>query len=88
MATQRAFVVKGDTASLQDVPVPKPGADECVVRVLIAGVCNTDLEIMKGYMGFAGVVGHVSASTANSIPPSSLLSHLSPLSSTGVCRRV
>ena len=68
MATQRAFVVKGDTASLQDVPVPKPGADECVVRVLIAGVCNTDLEIMKGYMGFAGVVGHVSASNANSIP--------------------
>jgi threonine dehydrogenase-like Zn-dependent dehydrogenase len=58
MATMKAFVVKGDTAELQDVAVPSPGAGECVVRVLIAGVCNTDLEIMKGYMGFAGIVGH------------------------------
>jgi threonine dehydrogenase-like Zn-dependent dehydrogenase len=28
------------------------------VRVLLAGVCSTDLEIVKGYMGFTGVLGH------------------------------
>ena len=28
------------------------------MRVLRAGICNTDLEIMKGYMGFSGVLGH------------------------------
>jgi threonine dehydrogenase-like Zn-dependent dehydrogenase len=29
-----------------------------IANALHAGVCNTDLEIMKGYMGFAGVLGH------------------------------
>ena len=57
MATQQGFVVAGSSASLQAIPVPSPKDGEAVVRVLIAGVCNTDLEIMKGYMGFAGVVG-------------------------------
>ncbi len=31
---------------------------ETRVRVLRAGICNTDLEIIKGYMGFRGVLGH------------------------------
>ena len=46
--TQQGFVVAGDSASLQSIPVPTPKEGEAVVRVLIAGVCNTDLEIMKG----------------------------------------
>jgi threonine dehydrogenase-like Zn-dependent dehydrogenase len=29
-----------------------------LIRVLRAGVCNTDLEILQGYMGFTGVLGH------------------------------
>ncbi|MCP4715021.1 MAG: alcohol dehydrogenase catalytic domain-containing protein [Deltaproteobacteria bacterium] len=37
-------------------PVLQPG--EALVRVLLAGICNTDLEIIKGYMGFQGVPGH------------------------------
>jgi len=37
-------------------PVPIPG--EALVRVTLAGICNTDLELMKGYMGFHGVLGH------------------------------
>lgn len=28
------------------------------VRIQLAGVCNTDLEIAKGYMGFQGILGH------------------------------
>ena len=39
-----------------------------MVRVLIAAVCNTDLEIMKGYMGFAGVVGHEFVGIVESAP--------------------
>jgi len=39
-----------------DVPTPAPG--EALLRVRLAGVCNTDLEIVKGYMGFQGVLGH------------------------------
>ena len=31
---------------------------EALVRVICAGVCNTDLEIVKGYSGFKGILGH------------------------------
>jgi threonine dehydrogenase-like Zn-dependent dehydrogenase len=40
----------------QDVPVRRSG--EALVRVRMAGICNTDLEIARGYMGFEGVLGH------------------------------
>ncbi len=45
-----------------DLPVPDPesapGRSEARVRVTLAGVCNTDLELAKGYMPFTGVLGH------------------------------
>lgn len=37
-------------------PVPKTG--EALVKVSLAGICNTDYEITKGYMGYKGVLGH------------------------------
>jgi threonine dehydrogenase-like Zn-dependent dehydrogenase len=39
-----------------DVPARKPG--EALIRVHLAGICNTDLELVRGYMGFRGVLGH------------------------------
>lgn len=41
-----------------DVPVPVLPPGEALVRVLLAGVCNTDLELTKGYYPFRGVPGH------------------------------
>ena len=41
-----------------DYPVPEPGENEALIRVTCAGICNTDLEIVKGYMNFRGVPGH------------------------------
>lgn len=39
--------------------VAKPEAtNEAVVRVLLSGICNTDLEIARGYAGFNGTIGH------------------------------
>lgn len=32
--------------------------DEVLVRVLLSGICNTDLEIARGYAGFNGTIGH------------------------------
>jgi threonine dehydrogenase-like Zn-dependent dehydrogenase len=39
-----------------------------VVRVRLAGLCNTDLEITKGYMGFTGVLGHEFVGTVDQGP--------------------
>jgi threonine dehydrogenase-like Zn-dependent dehydrogenase len=41
-----------------DIPTPQPGPDEALVRVLCAGICNTDLELLRGYYPYAGVPGH------------------------------
>lgn len=39
--------------------VAKPLADgEALVRVTLSGICNTDLEISRGYAGFEGTIGH------------------------------
>ncbi len=37
-------------------PIPKAG--EALIKVKLAGICNTDFEITKGYMGYKGVLGH------------------------------
>src|SRR6516162_8750685 len=39
-------------------PDPRPTPGEVVVRVLCAGICETDLELERGYMGFRGIPGH------------------------------
>jgi threonine dehydrogenase-like Zn-dependent dehydrogenase len=50
----------GDTTGgAVQVPTPAPdGPGFCLIQVSRAGVCNTDLEILQGYMGFTGVLGH------------------------------
>ena len=42
----------------EDVPLPDPPPGEALVRVTVAGVCNTDLELVRGYYPYAGVPGH------------------------------
>ncbi|MFO0838476.1 MAG: alcohol dehydrogenase catalytic domain-containing protein [Phycisphaerae bacterium] len=44
--------------SLADYPDPQPRDDEALIRVHLAGICATDLEICRGYMQFRGVPGH------------------------------
>jgi len=44
---------------LQLAEISKPKSEsEAVVRVLKSGICNTDLEIVRGYAGFSGTIGH------------------------------
>jgi len=37
---------------------PLPELDEALIRLRVAGICNTDLELMKGYQNFSGTLGH------------------------------
>src|SRR5581483_4967066 len=55
----RALVYRGNELSFErDYPEPRPVAGEALIRVLQMGICNTDLEIIRGYMSFHGVPGH------------------------------
>ena len=47
-----------------DLPRPEPAADESLVRVLVAGICNTDIELTGGYYPFA--VYRATSSSASS----------------------
>ncbi len=44
--------------SLREVPKPVPAPGEALIKVLFAGICGTDREILKGYSGFHGIPGH------------------------------
>lgn len=51
-----------------DVPTPTPPAGEALIRVRLAGVCNTDLELAKGYYPYTGVPGHEFVGQVESAP--------------------
>jgi len=53
----RALRVGDGTTSLVEIMAPEP-AGEALVRVVLSGICNTDLEIARGYAGFRGTIGH------------------------------
>lgn len=41
-----------------DLPVPEPAEGEALIQVRLAGICHTDLELVRGYYPFRGVLGH------------------------------
>ena len=43
---------------VRDHPIPEPPPGEVRIRTLLAGICNTDVEILRGYADFQGVPGH------------------------------
>ncbi len=53
----RALVLDDNRLTLRDVDIPRREG-ECLVRVTSAGVCGTDLQLLAGYAGFAGIPGH------------------------------
>jgi threonine dehydrogenase-like Zn-dependent dehydrogenase len=55
--TMKALRFTDGGLALAEVPKPENG-EEALVRVLMSGICNTDLEIVKGYAGFEGTIGH------------------------------
>lgn len=54
----RAIVLDDTVGVTTSRPAPVPVDDEAIVQVTRAGVCETDLQLIKGYMGFRGVLGH------------------------------
>jgi threonine dehydrogenase-like Zn-dependent dehydrogenase len=53
-----AFIVSNKKLKVVEKPLPKLLAGWALVRVRMAGICNTDVEILRGYHDFRGVPGH------------------------------
>jgi threonine dehydrogenase-like Zn-dependent dehydrogenase len=64
----RALLFDGQLSYRPEHPAPTPLDGETLVRVHCAGVCETDLQLMKGYMDFRGILGHEFVGVAESGP--------------------
>ena len=53
----KALRFENNQLNLAEISKPEKES-EAVVRVLMSGICNTDLEIVRGYAGFEGTIGH------------------------------
>ena len=53
----QALVFGTGGAVVRDRPLPRPARGFAPVRVILSGICNTDLELARGYHGFSGVPG-------------------------------
>ncbi|MBM4414367.1 MAG: zinc-binding dehydrogenase [Chloroflexi bacterium] len=54
----RAVMFDGELRLVHDQPLPTVPANEALVKIHMAGICNTDIEITRGYKGFNGILGH------------------------------
>jgi threonine dehydrogenase-like Zn-dependent dehydrogenase len=53
----KSLWLENQSLSLREVPRPEaPG--EALIRVRLSGICGTDLELVRGYYPYAGVLGH------------------------------
>lgn len=53
-----AVHLENGLVSTRHLPVPQRPEGYALLRLLLAGICNTDLELQRGYYGFAGIPGH------------------------------
>lgn len=54
----KAIYFDGDKPELISARKPRPHKGEALIRVNMAGICATDLEILRGYLEFRGILGH------------------------------
>ena len=53
-----AVHLENGAVSMQSLPTPPRPEGYAMLRLLAGGICNTDLELQRGYYGFAGTPGH------------------------------
>jgi threonine dehydrogenase-like Zn-dependent dehydrogenase len=68
----KALRVEKKKLAVRDIEKPERG-EEALVRVLLSGICNTDLEISRGYAGFKGTIGHEFVGVVEESPDGSMV---------------
>src|SRR5215212_1308299 len=53
----KALRISESGFGVEEIPIPSNN-EEALIRVLLSGICKTDLELIKGYAGFQGTIGH------------------------------
>ena len=71
----KAVVFDKELKLVNDYKKPIPQKGEALIKVTLVGICNTDYEITKGYMGYSGILGHEAVGIVEEIndPDQSLL---------------
>jgi L-iditol 2-dehydrogenase len=71
MGTMTALVRHGSGVGVRQVPRPSPGEAEVLVRVVVAGICRTDLHVAEGLLPAADpvVLGHEFAGVVEEVGP-------------------
>jgi len=73
----KALIYDNELKLDKNYPMPTIKDDEVLIKTIMAGICNTDYEITKGYMGYHGVLGHEFVGIVESVGknvPKSLIS--------------
>ena len=68
----QALRVEKKGLAVREVEKPER-EDEALVRVIVSGICNTDLEIARGYAGFLGTIGHEFVGVVEQSPDATLV---------------
>jgi threonine dehydrogenase-like Zn-dependent dehydrogenase len=64
------YLAEGQLTLHNDYPQPVVGVDDALIRVTLAGICSTDIELVKGYAGgFRGVLGHEFVGVVEAVGP-------------------
>src|SRR6202789_4554883 len=53
-----AVRLEGGNVEVRNAPIPDRPEGFALIRLLLGGICNTDLELQRGYYGFSGTPGH------------------------------
>ncbi len=53
-----AVHLENGSIDVREIPLPKRPAGFALLKLVCAGICNTDLELQRGYYGFSGTPGH------------------------------